>query len=147
MFTHAAGALGATYKATANEDVLVIVQVEHPDSLANIDAIMAEGIDIALIGPYDLAIAMGVEHGSKEHEDAMESVLTAAKKAGKTAAMFTLTGEQAQKRFEQGFPMVSVTTDIDTLTMAFADAINTSLGGGQGQEAQSNTTPASGYST
>lgn len=146
MFTHAAGALGATYKAAANDDVLVIVQVEHPDSLANIDAIMAEGIDIALIGPYDLAIAMGVEHGSQEHEAAMQSVLDAANKAGKTAAMFTLTGERAQKRFEQGFPMVSITTDIDTLTAAFASTVKTALASG-GSQLPSNTAPQSGYST
>lgn len=39
-----------------------------------------------------------------------------------------LTGEQAAKRFEQGFDMVSVTTDIDTLTDGMAAALNAATG-------------------
>jgi 4-hydroxy-2-oxoheptanedioate aldolase len=34
-----------------------------------------------------------------------------------------LTGEQAERRFSQGFDMVSVTTDIDTLYDGFAAAL------------------------
>lgn len=40
-------------------------------------------------------------------------------------ALTGLTGEQAAKRFAQGFDMVSVTTDIDTITDGFAAALNT----------------------
>ena len=39
-----------------------------------------------------------------------------------------LTGEQAEKRFAQGFDMVSVTTDIDTLVDGFASALATATG-------------------
>ncbi|KAJ6524583.1 Phosphoenolpyruvate/pyruvate domain-containing protein [Mycena capillaripes] len=123
MFTHAAGALNATYKAAANDAIVVSVQIEHPDAVAHIDEIVQEGIDATFIGPYDLAVSMGVEFGGSEHEAAIAKILDATKKAGKVAGIFCLTGEQAERRFAQGFNMVSVTTDIDTLADGFATAL------------------------
>ncbi|EIM84048.1 Phosphoenolpyruvate/pyruvate domain-containing protein [Stereum hirsutum FP-91666 SS1] len=128
MYTHAAGALGGDYKARANEDLVIAVQIEHPQAVEEIDQICATGIDVAFIGPFDLALSMGVEFGSEAHEAAIAKILASAKKAGKTAAIFCLTGEQAAKRFAQGFDMVSVTTDIDTITDGFAAALNTATG-------------------
>ncbi|KAJ7452167.1 Phosphoenolpyruvate/pyruvate domain-containing protein [Mycena galericulata] len=123
MFTHAAGALNATYKTAANDSIIVSVQIEHPDAVAQIEDIVQEGIDATFIGPYDLAVSMGVEVGGAEHEAAIATILDATKKVGKIAGIFCLTGEQAQKRFTQGFDMVSVTTDIDTLFDGFAAAL------------------------
>jgi len=53
--------------------------------------------------------------------------------------MFCLNGEQAAKRFAQGFQMVSVTTDIDTLTNSFAAELTAATG--------KNITAVKGYST
>ncbi|KAJ7042802.1 Phosphoenolpyruvate/pyruvate domain-containing protein [Mycena alexandri] len=123
MFTHASGALNAPYKAEANDAIIISVQIEHPDAVAAIDEIVKEGIDATFIGPYDLAVSMGVEVGGPEHEAAIAKILEATKKAGKVAGIFCLTGEQAEKRFNQGFDMVSVTTDIDTLSDGMASAL------------------------
>lgn len=49
MYTHAAGALGAEYKASANEDLVIAVQIEHPQAVEEIDQICAEGIDVVLV--------------------------------------------------------------------------------------------------
>ncbi|KAL0061351.1 hypothetical protein AAF712_011809 [Marasmius tenuissimus] len=146
-FTHAAGALGAKYKETANDDLVIAVQIEHPQAVEEIDQICQEGIDVAFvriprtaaieqplnadthqIGPYDLSISIGVEFGGKEHEDAISKILAACKKHKKYAAIFCLNGDQAAERFAQGFDMVSVTTDIDTLTDGFATALLTATG-------------------
>ncbi|KAJ7468456.1 Phosphoenolpyruvate/pyruvate domain-containing protein [Mycena latifolia] len=123
MFTHAAGALNATYKGAANDTIFISVQIEHPDAVAQIEEIVKEDIDATFIGPYDLAVSMGVEVGGAEHEAALAKILEATKKAGKIAGIFCLTGEQAEQRFAQGFQMVSVTTDIDTLVDGFAAAL------------------------
>jgi 4-hydroxy-2-oxoheptanedioate aldolase len=49
------------YIAAANENVLAIVIIEHPDAVRNIDGIMsARGIDLAFIGPGDLAMSLGI---------------------------------------------------------------------------------------
>ncbi|KAJ7097630.1 Pyruvate/Phosphoenolpyruvate kinase-like domain-containing protein [Mycena epipterygia] len=140
MYTHAAGALGGPYKAAANTDLVISVQIEHPDAIRDIDAICAEGIDVAFIGPFDLATSMNVEFGGEEHEAAIAKVLAACQKSGKIAAIFCLTGEQAEKRFQQGFQMVSVTTDIDTITDGFAAQLGKVNG-------NTNASATSGYST
>jgi 4-hydroxy-2-oxoheptanedioate aldolase len=86
---------------------------------------------------------MGVEFGGKEHEAAIAHILDAAHAARKTAAIFCartsvfllivqhvlivnlvrtgLDGAQAASRYKQGFDMVSIATDIDTLVAGFAD--------------------------
>ncbi|VDB91531.1 unnamed protein product [Peniophora sp. CBMAI 1063] len=139
MFTHATNALGASYKAGADKNLVIAVQIEHPDSVRDIEQIVKEDIDVAFIGPFDLSIAMGVEFGSKEHEAAIQKILDASHAAGKTAAIFCLNGEQAEKRFKQGFDMVSVSTDIDTLVDGFAKHLSQVNGGPDGA--------SSGYST
>ncbi|KAJ7577026.1 Phosphoenolpyruvate/pyruvate domain-containing protein [Mycena floridula] len=128
MFTHSAGALGGAYKAAANDSLVIAVQIEHPDAVRDIEEIVKEGIDVAFIGPFDLSVSMGVEFGSPEHEAAIAKILKSTQAAGKVAAIFCLNGEQAEKRFAQGFDMVSVTTDIDTLSDGFAAALSRATG-------------------
>ena len=49
------------YIAHANNDTLVIMQIEHKDGVANIDEILSvEGIDGTFIGPYDLSMSLGL---------------------------------------------------------------------------------------
>ncbi|KAJ3715757.1 Phosphoenolpyruvate/pyruvate domain-containing protein [Lentinula raphanica] len=128
MFTSATGVLGGGYALAANNDLVISVQIEHPQAVAEIDEICQEGIDVVFIGPFDLALSMGVQFGGEEHEAAIAKILASAKKHGKIAAIFCLNGEQAAKRFAQGFQMVSVTTDIDTITASFAHELSVASG-------------------
>lgn len=51
LFTHAAGATGATYAASADQNILVIAQIESREGLDNIEQICAvDGLDVAFIG-------------------------------------------------------------------------------------------------
>ncbi|KAJ4481118.1 Phosphoenolpyruvate/pyruvate domain-containing protein [Lentinula aciculospora] len=128
MFTSATGALGGGYALAANNELIISVQIEHPQAVAEIEEICEEDIDVVFIGPFDLALSMGVPFASEAHETAITKILAAAKRHGKIAAIFCLNGEQAAKRFAQGFQMVSVTTDIDTLTTAFANELSAAIG-------------------
>lgn len=48
------------YKKWVNEELVIIVQIEHIDAVSNIDEILkVEGIDGVIIGPYDLSGSMG----------------------------------------------------------------------------------------
>ena len=54
------GASFADYVNRANENMAVIVQVEHVDAVDNIASILdVSGIDAVFIGPYDLSASMG----------------------------------------------------------------------------------------
>ncbi len=49
------------YVATANDEVMAIITIEHPDAVRNIDEIMSTpGLDLAFIGPGDLATALEI---------------------------------------------------------------------------------------
>ena len=49
MFTHATGAIGGDYKAEADQQLVISVQIEHPNAVKEIDAILAEGVDVAFV--------------------------------------------------------------------------------------------------
>lgn len=49
------------YVAAANDDTLLIVQIEHIDGVSNIEEILSvPGLDGTFIGPYDLSMSLGV---------------------------------------------------------------------------------------
>jgi 4-hydroxy-2-oxoheptanedioate aldolase len=81
------------------------------------------------IGPFDLALQMGVTRGGDEHEAAIQRVLKAARSAGKKAAIFCSNGQDAANRTQQGFDMVSVTTDVGVLAQGFGTELATARGG------------------
>jgi 2-dehydro-3-deoxyglucarate aldolase/4-hydroxy-2-oxoheptanedioate aldolase len=74
----------------ANDEVLVMAQIETPGGLEQADAIAAvDGIDAVWIGQYDLTTTLGIP-GQFDHPDfrrAEERVLDACRRHGKTAVL------------------------------------------------------------
>lgn len=79
------------YLASANENLLLAIQVETAEGLANIGAIVAvEGVDVIFIGPGDLSVsidAMGPA-GAEKLNAAIETIARAALRAGRTVGIF-----------------------------------------------------------
>jgi 2-dehydro-3-deoxyglucarate aldolase/4-hydroxy-2-oxoheptanedioate aldolase len=72
-----------------DSETLVIAQIEQASAVADIDAIAAtDGIDVCLIGPMDMSIAMGKPGDTKApaYMDAVQKVVDACLRHGKTAA-------------------------------------------------------------
>jgi 4-hydroxy-2-oxoheptanedioate aldolase len=78
------GARGAPdYLATANHDLLIVVQVEGEKGVANLDAILnVKGVDVAFIGPYDLSQSLGFP-GQVQHPCVQQTMADAIQKARK----------------------------------------------------------------
>ncbi|WWD17721.1 hypothetical protein CI109_102162 [Kwoniella shandongensis] len=111
---------GSEYDAGADDNLLVIVQIESKQGVANVEEIAkVEGLDVLFIGPFDLAKQLGVPFGGEEHEGAISKTLAAAHAAGKTAAIFCSNGQIAKKRLDQGFDMVSIAVDSACLAAEF----------------------------
>jgi 2-keto-3-deoxy-L-rhamnonate aldolase RhmA len=70
-----------------NRETLVIVQIERAAAVANLDAIASvPGVDVLLVGPYDLAIALGAASTSDARVvTAMDAVIAAAQRHGITS--------------------------------------------------------------
>jgi 4-hydroxy-2-oxoheptanedioate aldolase len=69
------------YFLKANENTLVILQIEGMDGVRNIDLILEEqGIDILFLGPYDLSQSLGLT-GQVTHKKVLSVIEEIAKKA------------------------------------------------------------------
>ena len=95
----------ADYYAEANDEVLVIVQIEHYTAVENIEEILSvPHIDIAFVGPFDLSTSMGLR-GQMNHPDVLknfEKVVAACKKYNVIPGIMTWEGGIQQHR-EMGF--------------------------------------------
>jgi len=104
---------GPDYTQHANEEILCLVMVEHPDTVGRVHELAkAPGIDGFYIGPSDLAVAMGVSQQDPRHAEACQRVLGAANAAGLMAGIHCGSAEQAAQRFEQGFRFCPIGSDI-----------------------------------
>jgi 4-hydroxy-2-oxoheptanedioate aldolase len=62
------------FLATENDETVLVVQLEDPDALANVDEICAvDDIDVVFVAPNDLAQAMG-HQGQPEHPEVAAAI-------------------------------------------------------------------------
>lgn len=106
-----AGLFDPDYFQTANDEILVIVQIETRKAVSNVDDILSvEGIDACFVGPLDLALSFGLSSpkwDDPEYMGAFDRVLEAAKKFGKPAGMFA-SQENIRWAIEKGFILNTV---------------------------------------
>jgi len=100
------------YFKTANEEILVAVQIETDKALENLDEILSvEGVDACYIGPWDLSCNLGLgvppPWDDPRYKGALKRVLRAAEEHGKPAGMFT-TPETIDWAVEMGFTFNTV---------------------------------------
>lgn len=68
------GARFDEYASTVNSESVVIIQVEHIDSVRNLESILSvKGIDGCIIGPYDISGSLGVP-GNFNHPDVSKAI-------------------------------------------------------------------------
>ena len=104
----------AEYLGTANDLVTCCIQIETREALDDLDAILAvAGIDTILIGPNDLAAALGHTGviGHADVEAAIARILDRATDHGIPAGVWTLSVAQARARRTEGFAWATLGTD------------------------------------
>jgi 2-keto-3-deoxy-L-rhamnonate aldolase RhmA len=75
---------GSTYIDDANRETFVVLQIETPEALANVDEIAAvDGVDGLFVGPADLGLRLGLEGGNVDINQAIDRVAAAAQRHGK----------------------------------------------------------------
>ncbi|NNE91372.1 MAG: 4-hydroxy-2-oxovalerate aldolase [Verrucomicrobiales bacterium] len=98
------------YVAWANRETFLVVQIETPQAVENVDSIAAvEGVDCLFLGPGDLGLRyrqMGDSDGSML-EAAYEKVAEAAKKHGKQWSAPALSKDDLHARLDQGIGLVA----------------------------------------
>ncbi|TDZ99648.1 5-keto-4-deoxy-D-glucarate aldolase [Colletotrichum sidae] len=112
---------GREYLLSANDNVMVCVQIESQQAVDNVEEIAAvDGIDMLFIGPNDLASSMGYvafDHASNpEVQEASARVLKAGLAAGKYVGHFALSADAAAAKYKQGYHFVNCGADMVAIT-------------------------------
>lgn len=106
------------YFARHNQEVVVVVMLEHIQAVAQADAILATpGIDAALIGPYDLSASMNLA-GQLDHPEvraAQQAILDACRRQGVAPGIHVVPVDpgEVRRRVEAGYRFIPC--GVDTL--------------------------------
>ena len=105
----------ADYQAGADDNLLVIVQIETAAGVANAQAIAeVEGVDVIFVGPTDLSGSIGLpgQTGAPEVEALIAKAVAAARAAGKPLATVPRVGRSWRQVLDDGFAMVASGSEI-----------------------------------
>jgi len=106
------------YFETANDEILVIAQIETREAVENIEEIASvDGIDVFFIGPYDLSASYGYlgRLEAPPVQRAIERVLEVAKEAGVAPGIYGGGGKTPRERYDEGFQFIALGDDLDLL--------------------------------
>jgi len=119
------------YLERANEEILIVAQIETQQAVDRIEEILSvEGIDAFFIGPLDLSTSLGYR-GQIDHpkvRETLDKLLDAAKGAGVASGIYAYNLELARSYVEKGFQFVSLADDTTLLIRGcqeFLDGIKT----------------------
>ena len=87
---------------TINDNMLIVIMLESPEAIANVDSIAAvDGIDVILIGTNDLCMEMGIpgDYSNPKVKDAYSKVIDSCKKYRKTPGMGGVYNEELMSEY------------------------------------------------
>ena len=117
------GTSASDYYAHANDEILLVLQIEHVDGVEHADEILSvPGVDACFIGPNDLAASMGLglgvalESGIPQHNEAIQHVRETCRKHGVAPGIHTNSVEYTEKYVDLGCLMVTLGSDTGFMT-------------------------------
>jgi 4-hydroxy-2-oxoheptanedioate aldolase len=127
------GTDAATYYQKANDELLIVLQCEHIQSVENADAIFsAPGIDAIFVGPNDLAASMrdpsGKPPSGEATEKAMKHILATCRKHGVAPGVHCMNIEEARQRLAEGWQFIAVTSELKMMLDGVAMVTEALLG-------------------
>jgi 2-dehydro-3-deoxyglucarate aldolase/4-hydroxy-2-oxoheptanedioate aldolase len=115
----------AQYLKRANDEIFVMLQVETPQAVENLEEIAkVPGVDALFIGPMDLSTSMG-HFGNPAHPEVqavIASVEAKAKKLGMPLGTISGGWDQAKALFDRGYQLITVLSDSVALSKVSAEA-------------------------
>jgi 4-hydroxy-2-oxoheptanedioate aldolase len=127
----------ATYYQRANDEILVVLMMEHVRAIEAADEICrVPGVDAVFIGPNDLCNSMGkapvFESPDQDFVEAVQHVLATAKKHGVAPGLHVVDAAAAQRRIKEGFQFIAITSEAGMMLGKAREIANT-LGLGAGK--------------
>ena len=116
----------AEYAEQANRERFVIVQIEDPEPLEELDEIAAvDGIDMLFFGPGDFSHGIGLtgQYDAPQVVEARRRVVEVARKHGKFAGTVASAGSLGELA-EMGYRFLNVGSDVVTLADHFGRTVD-----------------------
>ena len=121
---------GLNYSATANDNTILMLQIESPQAVERVDAIAGmEGVDALFPGPDDIRLRLG--YAMDQIEDALRAVAEACRAHGKIAVTVAADEAMAVSLAEMGYTMIVGCSDVGLLrsgSRKLADSFQAALG-------------------
>lgn len=120
---------GKDYMQQANDQRFVVVQIEDPEPLAELEEICAlPGIDMIFFGPADFTQGLGrpLDFANPKVAETRELIAKTAKKYGKFAGTTGGPGNIAQLR-DMGYDFVNVCADVVILGQGYKQAFDATM--------------------
>lgn len=105
-----------SYIQTANDEIAMVMQIEHKDAIVNLEGILAvDGVDGVFIGPLDLSGSMGIT-GQMKHPNmvaALDTYRKLSQNAGKSFGLHIVRPDETNIReaIEQGYTLIALGLD------------------------------------
>jgi 4-hydroxy-2-oxoheptanedioate aldolase len=121
-------------RAWAGDTIAVIPMIETVEAVANVDEIVSvPGVDAIYVGPADLSISLGLEPSGNADETALDealaTIVAACERHGVVPGIHS-TGSLTPRRREQGFRMITVTSDALALRSGYSSELASARGAG-----------------
>jgi 4-hydroxy-2-oxoheptanedioate aldolase len=103
------GTSQADYLRAANEQTMVLPQIELVEAVSNLDSLLqVEGVDGFIVGPRDLSLSMGFRDGPAHAEvrAVMDEVFAAVRGAGLVVGTTAATGQDAEGLVSRGAQII-----------------------------------------
>lgn len=111
------------YLERANDEIAVIVMIEHREALDNLDEILTvPGLDGILVGPADLAVSMGhiLDPGHPDVLAAIEEIFQACERNSFPFGIYAVAEAAARGWIGRGAKFVTVGSDIQFVDQGLA---------------------------
>lgn len=126
------GTSGVDYYRNANDELLLVLQIEHIEGVENADAILSvPGVDACFIGPNDLAASMGMGLGVPLESDdprlveAIHHVRDAAVRNGVAPGVHCSSAAGLNQRLAEGFRFCAMASELRYLVSGLTSDLET----------------------
>lgn len=121
---------GVDYPDMIDDEVMMMVQIESEQAVANAEAILSvPGVDGCWAGPADLALSLGIHPRDaatdERHQRSLERVIEACRNTGKIPGLACGSPAEAKRRAEQGFRFLTAAGDGGMLLAAARAGLET----------------------
>lgn len=113
------GTTASEYYSHANDEILLVLQIEHIDGVENADEIMSvPGVDAMFIGPNDLAASMGLGLGVPLESDhprmieAIQHAREACTRNGVAPGIHCSSAAAVNQRISEGFQYCAMASEL-----------------------------------